>query len=80
MIPEPSYIEYEILDDATCSYCGKEADFSETPDGNLEISDRCYYCDRENMDLRIEFVASRAVKDDRPDSSSPHTPADEPPH
>lgn len=45
-------IDYEILEDGTCSYCGREADMIETPDGDFVRSDACDYCDNYNEELQ----------------------------
>lgn len=44
-------IRYEILYNGTCSYCGKEADLMELPDGSLERSEVCEYCEAYNEEL-----------------------------
>lgn len=44
-------IDYEILDDGTCSYCGKEAPMIKLPDGDVTRSDECPACEEFNDEL-----------------------------
>jgi hypothetical protein len=46
-------IDYEILEDGTCSYCAREADLIELPDGGVTRSDCCKYCDDYNLELKL---------------------------
>lgn len=47
-----STIIYEILPDGACSYCGKPAEFIETPDGDFVRNDSCVDCDDYNQEVR----------------------------
>ena len=44
-------IIYSIFDDGTCSYCGREADLVELPDGDVTTSDSCDSCDEYNNEM-----------------------------
>lgn len=46
-------ITYEILDDGTCSYCGRPANTVELPDGSLTTSHICFDC--ENFNTELDF-------------------------
>ena len=45
-------IIYEIIN-GQCTYCGRDADVIELPDGGTDISNRCRYCDDYNLELKI---------------------------
>jgi hypothetical protein len=45
----PEIIHYEIIK-GRCSHCGSEAESIEIPGGTVTWSDRCKFCDRENME------------------------------
>lgn len=78
-------IDYAILPDGTCSYCGREATLIEFPDGHLTRSDSCIPCDNYNHELELEDWWSRSSwldgseepRDDRPVPSEPHASVDE---
>ena len=44
-------IIYEILDDGTCSYCGKPADLVTLPNGLVMYKNTCNVCEEYNTDL-----------------------------
>lgn len=51
-------INYTILDDGTCSYCGNQSELIEWDDGTLEWS-RCFACDEYNEELEIDIQLER---------------------
>lgn len=48
-------IDYEILPDGTCSYCGHPAELIGLPDGDVTCSDRCIHCDEYNAEALAEM-------------------------
>lgn len=49
-------IQYEIMSDGRCSYCGSEAPMIELPDKTVDFSDRCSHCDQYNLEVLAESV------------------------
>lgn len=56
---EDEQICYVVLPDGTCSYCGKPVEYVETPDGDVEIQERCIYCDAYNSEILFESLLDR---------------------
>jgi hypothetical protein len=50
-------ISYAIIN-GECSHCGRDAELIELPNGAIEFSDRCRYCDEYNLELKIISAGS----------------------
>lgn len=53
-------IDYEILADGTCSYCGSEAERHEIWTGEIAIGG-CSACDEYNSELEIDISIARKI-------------------
>lgn len=62
---DSDHIDYEIREDGTCSYCGREAGWQETPGGDLVLVDRCYFCDEFNLEAEMEAIEDWIDEGDR---------------
>lgn len=49
-------IDYRILDDGTCSYCGYQTELAEMPDGELDWNEFCPHCEAYNQEEMMEAM------------------------
>jgi hypothetical protein len=54
-------IDYEILDDGTCSYCGYQTELAEMPDGELDWYPFCPNCEDYNQEQMMEAMFKLVV-------------------
>jgi hypothetical protein len=53
---EVDRIDYEILEDGTCSYCGRAVGMVEMPDGTMDWHTQCPSCEAYNEEEFIQAV------------------------